>query len=83
MSLEKIIERFDKSGKNKIHFKPEVKIKTTPHSHPLFIDSMQKIGDNHYVTISNQSNENCNKNIKDLSDLELTSLSIRMYSMFP
>ena len=79
--IEKIINLFQKSGKDKIEFQPPIKIKMTPHTHPVWIDRLYKVKDNYMISVStNQDSTNINLAAIDHSYLQ--SLMIRMHSMY-
>ncbi len=84
--MNKAIAFFNQIGKNKIEFKPEIKIKMTPHSPITYINDMVKIKSNeqdvYLITLSNRENVCMRKNVSTLSDIELSSITIRLYSMY-
>lgn len=78
---EKIIELFNKAGKPKVEFDPPIRIKMTPHSHPLWIDKMIKLKDDYLVSITNQKDRMI-KNINCIDADLMNSLHIRLYSLY-
>jgi hypothetical protein len=79
--IEKVIDLFNKSGKEKIVFEPGIKIKLTPHSPVTWIDKMYKIGSSYMITVSTL-NDSMNVNLNSADPVFLQSLSIRLYSLY-
>lgn len=80
--MQKVTEYFNALGKEKIHFTPQIKIKLTPHSAPLWIDNIYRVKDTLMVSISTED-DNCKKMLSACNEKELSSLTIRLYSMIP
>ncbi len=79
--IEKIISLFNKAGKEIVVFTPHIRIKMTPHADPLWVESMFKVKDNYMVSTINRIDK-ANRNLNSLNDDELTSLLIRLWSLF-
>lgn len=80
--MQKVTEYFNALGKDKVHFVPQIKIKLTPHSAPLWIDNIYKVKDTLMVSISTED-DSCKKMLSACNEKELSSLTIRLYSMQP
>lgn len=78
---EKAIAIFNKSGKDRVEFKPGIKIKMTPHAPVVWIDAMYKVRDACMVTISTLD-DSTNFNINSIDQKYLSGIKIRLYSMF-
>lgn len=79
--IERVIDLFDKSGKDKILFEPAIRIKMTPHSQITWIDKMYRNRDNYMVTISTL-NDSMNLSINAIDPVYLSSILIRLYTLY-
>ena len=79
--IEKVIELFNRSGLDKIEFTPEIKLKMTPHTPVVWIDKIYKVRDQLMITVSTIS-DSTNMNLAAVDDKYLSSLNIRLYSMY-
>ncbi|HRH60723.1 MAG TPA: hypothetical protein PL045_09150 [Chitinophagaceae bacterium] len=78
--MDKIIEYFKELRRNKIEFTPPIRIKETPHSYVKWIDNIFLIRNQLMVTIST-NNDACKKLLSACDDIEINSLTIRLYSL--
>jgi hypothetical protein len=78
--IEKIIALFNSSSKNKIEFKPEIKVMLNK-GFPVWIDSIYKIREMIMVKISTEKDA-INKPLDQLNEEQLKSLNTRLFSLF-
>lgn len=82
MPVNKVTDLFNKSGLEKIVFNPPIIIKLTPHSNPVKITEIERMKEKIMITATKDRNDSGKLDIRAIDDRFLTSLSIRLYSLY-
>lgn len=71
--IEKITALFNSAGKNKIEFRPEIRLPRPEGSQPIWVDQMMKVKDT--ITVRVATNDDAMmRRLDSLSDVELIKL---------